>query len=486
MSNNLRLLKWLRGSAIPDSCLARHRIFGYKPGGVFYQFGNYPTRNPYYPTEADWNLLDLYAQNGLTLINIREPWSDINGFFGKEPTEPVNEKAFRRFIEECHRRGLKAIPYVSPGYMDVHNPAYRPEWSRGVGYLVEVYEKLDHLCPGSPGHRARFFSTVERIMDCYELDGLYLDGGTRLTIPGCFNPHPDDHVHFSESNAATHTEAVTHDDDATEGRFDAGFYALWNDFFCEVYGRIKKRDGIAVVHIGADRPSLFEDKCWDYQLVGEGITNSITSVEKTKTYAPYIVRFNDWSRLVTNWEKRDLTPNIEAVPGVMHATMAACIPYMQFPWIQGGFRDLSEDMSTIPGVRLKTEWDHWTEWRKVLKELGDPFVFTGLVRDIYFKYLKLFRKMTSDNTIAHIEITGTGSNSFPVTKGTLRVSVFVNDSLWVTIGNLAPEAQKVEVLPLNNTGEMLQRPLTLSGSSLTVLRYFDLDSLPEVIQLVEI
>ncbi len=196
MANDLRLLKWTHDTGLDGRCLRRHRICNYSPGLVAYQFGNYPTQDPYYPTGRDWELLDLYVENGVDVINVREAWSDISGYSGKEPLEPMNEPGFRRLIEECHRRGLKVVPYISPGYMDIHGPAYRPEWSRGVGRLNEMYEDLDHLCPGSPGHRARFFAAIDRLMAAYDLDGLYFDGGLRLSQPGCWNTHGDAHVHL--------------------------------------------------------------------------------------------------------------------------------------------------------------------------------------------------------------------------------------------------------------------------------------------------
>ncbi|MBI3922794.1 MAG: hypothetical protein HY318_15345, partial [Armatimonadetes bacterium] len=327
MANNLLLWKWVRQNQLSKSCLRRHRLFNYEPGLIAYQFGNYPTREPYYPNENDWKLLDLYAENGVGIINVREAWSDLSGYFGKDPQEPVNEQGFRRFVHECHERGLKVTPYISPGYMDIHSPVYRPEWSRGVGRLDEIYETLELLCPGSPGHRARFFSTIDRLMDSYGLDGFYWDGGMRLTQPGCFNENHDGHVHFWETTPAAEDSERNHA--AGDAAVREGFAALWNDFICEVYARIKRRNGIVVAHISSDLEPPFEDKCWDYLLVGEGIGDPIASVEKTKRFEPYVLRFNDWSTLITNYRERDLTPKLELVPKYVHLSMALCIPYLQ-------------------------------------------------------------------------------------------------------------------------------------------------------------
>ena len=51
LPNNLSLVKWAR---LARSFFQRHRIYDCKPGCVRYTFGHYPTRNPYYPTDVDW------------------------------------------------------------------------------------------------------------------------------------------------------------------------------------------------------------------------------------------------------------------------------------------------------------------------------------------------------------------------------------------------------------------------------------------------
>ena len=160
--------------------------------------------------------------------------------------------------------------------------------------------------------------------------------------------------------------------------------------------------------------------------------------------------------------------------------MASSVPYLQFPWLQGGCWGEEEDQTSIPRVRWKQERDHWTEWREALQKAGRPFLTTGIVRDRYFKYLRIYKQMTKPNTIAYVEVRGAEEERFPLTEGARRVSVFVNDSLWVAIGHLGTEPQKVRVRSLQGDDE--GETVTLSSQTLTVLRYYDLTSLPEVVQ----
>jgi len=195
--DRLHYLKWCRDENLPERALKTHRICDYMPGHVRYQYGRYPARVSYYPTGEDWRLLDRYAENGIRAIHLWH-WHGECGLFGRDVYEPVNKQGLRRFINECHQRRLKVIPYTSPGYLDMHSPSYRPEWSRGVGHGWASHMELDRLCPGSPGWRTYFYGVIERLMDDYGFDGIYWDGGMWLHNPGCFNQLPNDHIHFAD------------------------------------------------------------------------------------------------------------------------------------------------------------------------------------------------------------------------------------------------------------------------------------------------
>ena len=479
MTDRLLWLKWARESRVESACARRHRILAYEPCHVRYQFGHYPTRRPHYPTDEDFSLLDLYAQWGGGVVHLWY-WNDWCGLHGRGVFDAINEPGLRRFIDEAHRRGLKVISYVSPGYLDVHNTDHRAEWSRGAPHLVELYCDFDRLCAGSPGWRRYFIGGIEKLLDDYGFDGVYWDGGIGHHMPGCANPDHDDHVHLVESDPAAIPEG--------EERqvIDDGFLALWNDLLCEMYAAVKRRDGIVVAHIGGDLPPPFEDQSWDYLLLGEGIPDVLASVEKTKDYPPYVLRFNDWSRLVTNWQEKDLTPDLGRVADIEHLAMAASIPYLQFPWLEDGCYGEVEDLFSIPGTSWKQEHDHWTEWLRAQKKaglapLGNASWAAG--RDRYAQYIALYRRVAAPNTVAYLQITDLPDSPFPVTSGRRRVSVFVNESLWVAIGNLEAEAQTVRVAPLQDGDSAAT--VTPEAGKLTVLRYWSMTELPEVITFSE-
>ena len=199
MPHRLLWLKWARDSHVGSAGARWERIITYEPCHVRYQFGHYPTRRPYYPTDEDWRRLDLYAQGGGGVVHLWY-WNDWCGLCGKGVFDAINEPGLWRFIDEAHRRGLKVIPYVSPGYLDVHNTDHQAAWSRGAAHLVELYCDFDLLCPGSPGWRRYFRGGIEKLLDDYGFDGVYFDGGIGPGRPGCANAAPDGHVHFVGAN----------------------------------------------------------------------------------------------------------------------------------------------------------------------------------------------------------------------------------------------------------------------------------------------
>jgi len=303
---------------------------------------------------------------------------------------------------------------------------------------------------------------------------VYWDGGIG-PWPGCHNIAADDHIHFVEADPAT-PPAPEERDGVNEG-----FHALWNDFLCEMYARVQRRGGVTVAHIGGDEPPPFADRCWDYLLLGEGVPDLLDSVERTKDFPPYVLRFNDWSKLVTRWPERDFTPDLARVPEIEHLAMAAAIPYLQFPWLEDGCYGEQESVFDIPGTYWKQEYDHWTEWMKAqgaagLAPLGNASWAAG--RDRYARYLPWYREMTRPGSVAHLEVSGASALPFPTTSGRRRVSVFASDALWVAAANLEATAQTARVASVQG---MSAREVELPAGRLTLLRYHDFTHPPTAV-----
>ena len=156
-------------------CLRKQMVINYLPGQVVYNLGEYPCRKPWDPDEWDERQLEQYSQAGVEVVQVHEEWSDSQRLFGADKLSALNEKGFRRFVEMCHRHGLKIIPYISTGYFERNDPDFRQEWATSTA--VESYFRYARCSPASAGWRAYLLPRLRRILDHYGVDGFYNDVG---------------------------------------------------------------------------------------------------------------------------------------------------------------------------------------------------------------------------------------------------------------------------------------------------------------------
>jgi len=385
------------------------RIQDYHPGYVKYYLGHYPSRKVYIPGEKDWQLLEEYGKNGVEIINLWE-WYDFSGLEGKGTFNPRDEKGLRNFIKIAHQNGLKVVPYVSASYFDIRDPNYNSEWSRNIGRLDQLYYRLDHYCPGSFSWRNFFLEKIRILLDDYGFDGIFNDSGFCYKERGCKN----------KNHPCSEKELIF----------------LWEDFLGEIHSLVKKYSGINVLHYFGDEEPPFE-KYWDYQVLGETIEQLKPSFQKTKSYRPYIIRYPDWSRLITN---KEFVPDLLKVPQTENLLYAGSIPYLQFPWTEGGNWGEEEDLFTIPGVEWMGNEDHWTKWLKELIKAGiHPPNNTSIPNKKYwYQLLKIYKEMTKENSLVYFEVKE--STFFNKTLPESIVgTIFVNEEIYLVLSNLGED-----------------------------------------------
>lgn len=135
-------------------CLRRHLITDYLPGQCCYNLGEYPCRKPWVSDDYDEQELDRLRAHGIQLIQVFDDWNDSLRLFGGTKYTPTNPAGFRRFVKMVHRRGMKLLPYVSTGLLQVTDPDLRPEWYRPGDVLRVGYWHMARCSPASAGWRA--------------------------------------------------------------------------------------------------------------------------------------------------------------------------------------------------------------------------------------------------------------------------------------------------------------------------------------------
>jgi hypothetical protein len=144
--------------------------------------------------------LQFYAEKGARAIIVWKWW---NVFAYTRPIGGYEEK-FRRLVKECHRYGLKVLPYVggfllsenAPEAMFFGDEMRAPGKPYSLGKLGDLPPQgALHACQRGPWQDF-LVDGIGRLIDEYDVDGVYLDTTTRPLLcdnelHGCGYPKPD-------------------------------------------------------------------------------------------------------------------------------------------------------------------------------------------------------------------------------------------------------------------------------------------------------
>lgn len=430
-------------------CLRTHLITDYLPAQCVYNLGEYPSRTPWEPDEYDEQELDRLKEHGIQLIHVMDEWNDRYGLFGRNKLTAVNPAGFRRFVSMVHQRGLKILAYASSGYFAGHDPEYDAAWSR-PGDVLGGWWDLPRCSPASPGWRAYFLPRMVRILEDYELDGLYNDWGY---VPNAqkrvLEPARDEVIAFEET--PQYDGAVT-------------------DLLCLIYAEIKRRGGIYKMHADrANEPLTRGLRVYDYLWVGENVENADGLRTATKNHTPYVV------------------PCIQGTSAKLEGTsehFLHSIPYMQFPLLQGG-RPLTGERAVIPIPRLPGIQEtgfYAAAWKYYQAHPNGPYIYGGWdpippdpeVRPAHARWLKRYLPLVEDGTWAYLEVADSDLFARPLPPDCVA-SVFANRDLYLVLANYGQSPHQIETaeayVPADDRAAAPAKQWPLAARSLSILRY---------------
>ena len=430
-------------------CMRQHLITDYLPAQCVYNLGEYPSRTPWEPGEYDEQELDRLKDHGIQLIHVMDEWNDRYGLFGGNKLTAVNPKGFRRFVAMVHKRGMKILAYASSGYFAGHDPDYRKEWSR-PGDAIGGWWDLPRCSPASPGWRAYFLPRMLRILDEYELDGLYNDWG--------YVPNAQKRIkEAAQDEVAAFDETPEYDGAVT-------------DLLYLIYSEVKRRGGIYKMHADrANEPKTGGLKVYDYLWVGENVKNADGLREATKNHTPYVVPCIQGSAAKVEDETEHF----------LHS-----IPYMQFPLLQGG-RPLTGERAVIPIPRLpgvKGRGFYVKAWEYYQAHPNGPYIYGGWdpippnpqMRPAHARWLKRYLPLVEDGTWAYLEIADSDLFASPLPKDCVA-SAFANRDLYLVLANYGQSPQEVRTaeayVPTDDLAAAPARQWQLPKRSLRILRY---------------
>lgn len=404
-------------------CLKKHLITNYLPGQVSYNMGEYPSRAPYDPDEYDDNELAELASNGIRCLQVMEDWNDLLNLHGADRFSSPNPAGMRRFIDMAHSHGIKVLLYASTGFMQDGDPDFDPSWSREPrGSVVGGHWNLIRCSPASPAWRSFVLQKTVQILEEYDIDGLYNDGGYIATAT---NPNPA---------AADEVEAFNE---------TAEHWAAKEDLVALVHSEVKRRGGIYKLHIDCNLRPAFNQHLYDYLWVGEGVGSLERMRLETKEHPPYVVPQFDRSH--GDFENED------------HEFLHT-IPYMQFPQLLAG-RPFTGERGNMPGVKyfspieepLRQKWIADFEYFHQHPE--GPFIYGPWdkyparpgVRETHAKWLKRYLPMVEEGSYAYLEITDSDLFAVPLPENAVA-SVFVNLETYLVLANYDKSAVEIQTV----------------------------------------
>lgn len=183
---------------------------------------------------------DRLKRLGVEVLYLHEKWNDMQNC---PFLTDVTKKRAKYTVEECHKRGIKVVPYfgfeistLAPYFSE-----FGREWKRISGpdnTPIRAWNRWPCQRPASvcmnSGWADVFVKNVKKVIEEMDFDGIYLDGAMASKAAGCAN-----HAHgcgYIDENGKSHP---TH-----------SLYGI-RKVFKEIYKFIKSRNGIMNSHCNA-------------------------------------------------------------------------------------------------------------------------------------------------------------------------------------------------------------------------------------------
>lgn len=389
------------------------RINNYIPGQVNYHIGEYPNKFSISPTEYDEKHLKDLKERGFELVQIHSEWMDKLRLYGGSEYVSHDDEGLKELVKLCQSNGQKVLGYCSTAFLDAKSPDFKECFKRKNVFLQGGPMNL-HVCwHGSPEWREYIWEKTFSVLERYNFDGIYNDMG---------------HDAFLEKYLKEIEETGTF-----SGNSSIEYEADIEDILSMFYNEMKRRGKIYKLHIGTYLAPVTDEKVYDYLWVGEGAKKVTDIIKYGRDMMPYVVPAFD--RRTTPIEDFDL--------------MYACtIPFVQFPMLYRG-RPITQ-YEKVSGVEYfdSQEFDgklmgfderaakHYaahpneptfSEWSNIPDEADEL--------DRATKYLKLYKPMVEEGSVARVEIREAEFIKSPIPEK-VYISLFSNEEQYLVITNL--------------------------------------------------
>ena len=409
-------------AAAVKSCYNKLRIRDYMPGQVIYNLDRCQEGADATPTEYDENLLKEYQKRGFELIQIHTDWMDTYRQHGADKFSAIHPEGMKKFVDMCHKYGIKIIAYASSTFFWAKDPDFKEEFARMDAYLRGGTMNLRINWSGSPEWREYVWNKSMDMLEEYGFDGLYNDMGHDAFLKN--------YVEELERTGFCSGETMK----------ELPYEQEVEDFLALYYEEMKRRGMIYKVHIGNYLAPNTKEKVYDYLYVAEGSRSLEGVIENCKHMQPYLVPAFD--RRVCEIKDPD-------------TVYACCIPFVQFPLLYHGrpithcgwstdleyfdSQEFDGKLLTHDAMAVKHLKEHpgeytYSEWSEIP---DDPKEF-----DRCSHYLALYKPMVTDGSIARMEVRNCDFITSPIPEK-VYISLFTNEEQYMVVSNLTDAPYEV-------------------------------------------
>ncbi len=129
--------------------------------------------------DPNLNLLDALKAQGVNTLVYHESWTEIQAYGSTQ----IHEQELRDLVAACHERDIKLLLYFGYELSDAAPEwdAYSDEvlvWPRRGGYRRRDIPQTAYICCYESAWKEYVLTGIARMIDEYDIDGVYLDGTT--------------------------------------------------------------------------------------------------------------------------------------------------------------------------------------------------------------------------------------------------------------------------------------------------------------------
>ncbi len=347
-----------------------------------------------------YETIDQYAAWGVQRIQLHhDVWTNMGR------TEPINEAAFTRFVDYCHKKGIEVGVYLIMGQASLADPELPMDMLTLPPYMIRPPETIGadptigrgmwvSTDVHSPAWRQYLLEGIERLFTRYKVDGIYYDDGTVLGAYG--NDRSDIYGirYWSRTGRAP----------------------LGEDMFNQVSNICRRHNRWMTVYSNGAYVGMndgFPSNVVTYRLVGEA-----GPVKKLDTFWNINRGANRGPFHVNVWCDHNTMPP--------DRPFYACnLVFLQFPYLMS--------------------------WRKPSPEPPGPLLFNDEQVALWAHFAAIYKEMTPDDTVAFLNVTKSRLFEAPITNDHVAVTVLVNDRVWLIAANIGDTDETIRfTVPLRD------------------------------------